>query len=209
MKVRSAISAALTMILAVGAVFANADQAAPAAAAPQSALTTESTSVKEMKSILFKLVRQDEYLDEAIDTLDSANGKLSIHDISALGLSLKMIKGNLDVISALNKKQFTEVQPDPALNTYSKTIFSYSRQVSQKVLKVTGLVAEIALKNKKSAMRDAVSSKKGKKTRNGKKLIQILEGQKAMDQLSADIKTLKTSSSKLTATSKWLYIVSK
>ncbi|OGS28716.1 MAG: hypothetical protein A2218_11140 [Elusimicrobia bacterium RIFOXYA2_FULL_53_38] len=197
------------MILAVGAVFANADQAAPAAAAPQSALTTESTSVKEMKSILFKLVRQDEYLDEAIDTLDSANGKLSIHDISALGLSLKMIKGNLDVISALNKKQFTEVQPDPALNTYSKTIFSYSRQVSQKVLKVTGLVAEIALKNKKSAMRDAVSSKKGKKTRNGKKLIQILEGQKAMDQLSADIKTLKTSSSKLTATSKWLYIVSK
>ena len=209
MKVRSAISAALTMILAVGAVFANADQAAPAAAAPQSALTTESTSVKEMKSILFKLVRQDEYLDETIDTLDSANGKLSIHDISALGLSLKMIKGNLDVISALNKKQFTEVQPDPALNTYSKTIFSYSRQVSQKVLKVNGLVAEIALKNKRSAMRDAVSSKKGKKTRNGKKLIQILEGQKAMDQLSADIKTLKTSSSKLTATSKWLYIVSK
>jgi len=209
MKVRSAISAALTMILAVGAVFANSDQAAPAAATPQSAVTTESTSVKEMKSILFKLVRQDEYLDETIDTLDSANGKLSIHDISALGLSLKMIKGNLDVISALNKKQFTEVQPDPALNTYSKTIFSYSRQVSQKVLKVNGLVAEIALKNKRSAMRDAVSSKKGKKTRNGKKLIQILDEQKAMDQLSADIKTLKASSNKLTATSKWLYIVSK
>jgi len=121
-----------------------------------------------------------------------------------------MIKGNLDAISALNKKQFAEVQPNPALNVYTRTILSYSRQVSQKIVKVNGLVARAALKNKKSAMRDAVTSKKGGKAAvKGKKLTQILEEQQAMERLSVDIKTLRVSSKKLTATSKWLYIVSK
>ena len=154
-------------------------------------------------------MRQDEHLDETIDTLDSAAGKLSLDDISALGLGLKMIKGNLDALSAMNKKQFTEVQPDPALNTYTRTILSYSRQVSQKIVKVNGFVARAALKNKKSAMRDAVTSKTGKKVVKGKNLTRILEEQKAMERLSADIKTLRASSDKLTATSKWLYIISK
>ena len=209
MKAKSTIAVALTMIFSVSAVFANAGTAAPAAPKTETAATVENPKVKELKDILFKLVRQDEYLDETIDTLDSANGKFSLNDISALGLSLKMIKGNLDVISALNKKQFAEVQPDAALNTYTKTILSYSRQVSQKVVKVNGLVARAAFKNKKSAMRDAVASKKGGKAVKGKKLTQMLEEQKAMELLSADIKTLRASSNKLTATSKWLYIVSK
>ncbi len=207
MKMRSAIAAALTVILSVSAVFA---KTVPVAADAQSAVTAENPRVKELKGILFKLVRQDEYLDETIDTLDSANGKLSLDDISALGLGLKMIKGNLDAISALNKKQFAEVQPNPALNVYTRTILSYSRQVSQKIVKVNGLVARAALKNKKSAMRDAVTSKKGGKAAvKGKKLTQILEEQQAMERLSVDIKTLRVSSKKLTATSKWLYIVSK
>jgi len=205
MKMRAAITAAITVIFAVSAVFAKAVPAADT----QSAVIVENPKVKELKSILFKLVRQNEYLDETIDTLDSANGKLSLADISALGLSLKMIKGNLDELSALNMKQFAEVQPDPALNTYTKTILSYSRQVSQKVAKVSGLVARTAFKNKKSAMRDAVTSKKGGKAVKGRKLTQILEEQKAMERLSADIRTLRASSNKLTATSKWLYIVSK
>ena len=214
MKVKSTIAAALTIILSVSAVFANTAAPAPAAAAEQPAAeqpaaVVESPRVNELKTILFRLVRQDEYLDEAIDTLDSANGKLSLNDITAMGLSLKMIKSNLDAISALNKKQFAEVQPNPALNTYTKTILSYSRQVSQKIVKVNGFVARAALKNKKSAMRDAVTSKKGGKAAKGKKLMQILEEQKAMERLSADIKTLRASSNKLTATSKWLYIVSK
>jgi len=207
MKMKSAIAAVLTVILSVSAVFA---KTVPVAADAQSAVTAENPRVKELKGILFKLVRQDEYLDETIDTLDSANGKLSLDDISALGLGLKMIKGNLDAISALNKKQFAEVQPNPALNVYTRTILSYSRQVSQKIVKVNGLVARAALKNKKSAMRDAVTSKKGGKAAvKGKKLTQILEEQQAMERLSVDIKTLRVSSKKLTATSKWLYIVSK
>ena len=208
MKVKSTIAAALTVIFSVGAVFANTAAPVPAADT-QTAVAAENPKVKELKGILFKLVRQDEYLDETIDTLDSANGKFSLDDITALGLGLKMIKGNLDAISAMNKKQFAEVQPNPALNTYTRTILSYSRQVSQKVAKVNGLVARAALKNKKSAMRDAVTSKKGGKAAKGKKLTQILEEQKAMEKLSADIKTLRVSSNKLTATSKWLYIVSK
>ncbi len=207
MKMEAPLAATLTVIFAVSAVFANAG--APAAAKTQSAATAVSPRVKELKSILGKLVRQDEYLDEAIDILDSANGKLSPDDISALGLSLKLINGNLDVISALNKKQFAEVQPDPALNTYTGTILSYSRQVSRKIVKVNGFVARAAFKNKKSAMRDAVTSRKGGKAVKGKKLTRILEEQKAMEQLSAGLKTLKASSNRLTATSKWLYIVSK
>ena len=205
MKIRAAITAALTVLFAISAVFAKAVPAADA----QSAVSAENPRIKELKNILFKLVRQDEYLDETIDTLDSAAGKLSLDDISALGLGLRMIKGNLDALSAMNKKQFAEVQPDPALNTYTRTILSYSRQVSQKIVKVNGFVARAALKNKKSGLRDAVTSKRGRTAAKGKTLTRILEEQKAMERLSADIKTLRASSDKLTATSKWLYIISK
>jgi len=162
-----------------------------------------------MKSILLKLMRQDEYLDEAIGTIESANGKLSAHNISALGLSFKIIKTDLDNISAMNKKEIPEIQPEPGIAACTKTILSYSRSVSRKIARIDSLMAKTAAVNRKQAMRDAVSSRKGKKTRNGKKLTQVLEEQKAMETLSSDIQALKTSSRKVAATSKWLYVVSK
>ena len=216
MKTISAI-AALTIIFAAGAAFAApAANSSPASAKTPAAVKTDANTVNEadsvqtarIKNILLKLVNQDEYLDETIETLESSNRKLSAHDISALGLNLKIVKNDLDAISALNKKEFTEVRPESGVIKYTKTMLSYSRSVSQKISRVAGLVAETSLKNKKLAMRDAISSKKGKKT-NGKKLTQILEEQKAMEKLSSDIRLLKDSSRKLTATSKWLYIVSK
>ena len=212
MNRRSAIAAALTMILAVSAAFADAAataSAVPASGKPPAAAAADEAKVKEIKDILFKLVRQDEYLDETIDTLDSSNKKLSLHELTALGLSLKVIKGNLNAISAMNKKQFSEIQPNEGLTTYTKTILSYSRSISRKIAKVAGLVSAASSGNKKREMRDAPSSRNGKKNGNGKKLSQLLEEQQAMKRLSADIQLLKISSQKLTATSNWLYLVSK
>ena len=168
----------------------------------------QEAKVKRMKDILFRLVRQDEYLDEAIETLDTPNAKPAATDIFALSLSLKMIKGNLDHVNALNKIQLTEIQPESNLSLYTKTILSYSAKMNKKVNRVRLLASTIAAKNKKAAMRDAVSAKKGGKAR-GKNIAQLLEEQQAMEQLSTDIKSLKSSLNRLTATSRWLYIVSK
>lgn len=206
MKNRFAISAALVLITGMGLAFAGADvKPAAAQAAPA---VQEDPKVKEFKDILFKLVRQDEYLDEAIETLDASNGRLSAHEASAMGLNLKMIGASLNKISAMNKKEFAVIQSGSPLATYTNTILSYSRKVDRKSAKVNVMIAQLAAKNKKTAMRDAVSGRKGAK-KGGKKLTQMLEEQNALAALAKDAKVLRASSKDLSATSKWLYIASK
>jgi len=224
---RSHIAAVLAVVFAIGTTFANTGMAASPAASPSTTGAVkvprpDSIQTVRMKNTLSKLIRQDDFLDEALATLESANGKLSAHNMLALGLSFKIIKTDLDAISALNKKEFSQVQPEPGATTYTKTILSYSRSISQKITKISSLVAKASSANKKLAMRDAVTSPDSsgsqargtgrslyKKAGNGKKLTQILEEQKAVERLSSDIRILKTASRQLNATSKWLYIVSK
>ena len=209
MKLKFAASAAIMTVLGVSLAFGSATPQKPVQSADKAAaFPAQEAKVKQLKDILFKLVRQDEYLDEVLETLDTANVKLTAQDISALSLSLKMIQGNLDNVAALNKAQFAEIQPGLNLSTYTRTILSYSAKMNKKAFKAGQLSAALAAKNKKTAMRDAVSAKKGGKVR-GKNIRQLLEEQQAIKQLSTDIKNLKSSSAKLTATSKWLYIVSK
>ena len=205
MKNKFALSAGLILLAGRGLAFAST----PAKTAPATAVSREDAKTREFKDILFKLVRQDEYLDEALETLDSANGRMSAHDISAMGLSLKMISSNLNRVSALNKQEFTSIQTGSAHTKYINTIFSYSRKVNRKAGHVSALVGQLAAKTKKSSMRDAVSSRKGGKKARGKKLTQLLEEQKAMDTLAADAKALRAASRSVNATSKWLYIASK
>ncbi|MCX5785216.1 MAG: hypothetical protein NTX59_05970 [Elusimicrobia bacterium] len=212
MKLNSVAAAAIMTVLGVSLAFGSVIPKKPVQTADKTAVVpAQEEKVKQLKDILFKLVRQDEYLDEVIETLDTANAKLTAQDISALSLSLKMIRGNLDNVAALNKTQFAGIQPGLNLSTYTRTILSYSAKMNKKASRVGLLSAALAAKNKKTVMRDAVSSsitKKGGKIR-GKNITQLLEEQQAIKQLSADIKNLKSSSARLTATSKWLYIVSK
>ncbi|HBB67990.1 MAG: hypothetical protein A2X28_07315 [Elusimicrobia bacterium GWA2_56_46] len=185
--------------------------ASPAGAKARAGVIVNETAAKveRMKSVLFNLVRQDETLDGVIDKFNSSGSKLSAHEISTLGLTLKTVKGGLDAGSARNKKSFSEARPDAALSVYTRTILSYSHSISRKTAKIGALLAHAALTSKKTAMRDAVSSKNSGRIQNGKKLTQILEEQQALERLSADLQALKASSRKLTATSKWLDIVSK
>ncbi|MDO8806111.1 MAG: hypothetical protein Q7R35_16980 [Elusimicrobiota bacterium] len=224
MKIKFALSAGLILLSGLGLAFAGA--AAKTAPVQATAAQQQDAKIKEFKDILFKLVRQDEYLDEAIETLDShrcdgnsslrggsltlaCGAPVELQDISALGVSLKAIANNLNHVSALNKAEFAAIQPDSNLSTYTNTILSYSRKVNRKVGQVHVLVAQLAAKNKKASMRDAVSSKKGVKKGRGKNLTQLLAEQKAVEKLSADVKNLRTASRNLSATSKWLYIASK
>lgn len=206
MKNKIALSAGLVLLSGLGFAFAK-DAKAPVQ--QPAAVTQEDAKVREFKDILFKLVRQDEYLDEAIETLDSSSGRPGTRELAALGVSLKSISKNLNAVSALNKTQFASIQPDSKLANYTNTILSYSRKVDRKAGQVGVLVAQLAAKNKKAAMRDAVASKTGKKARGGKKLTQLLEEQRVVDQLAADAKGLRGASRNLSATSKWLYIASK
>lgn len=206
MKNKFALTAGLILLSGLGLAFAGSDVKTDANAAPE--VKQEDAKVTEFKGILFKLVRQDEYLDEAIETLDSSKGRLSAHDITAMGLSLKMIAGNLDRVSALNKGEFASIQPGSNLSKYTNTILSYSNKVGRKSALVGAKVAKLAAAAKKTGMRDAISSKKGAK-KGGKKLTQLLEEQKALAGLAADARTLRKASRNLTATSKWLYIASK
>lgn len=205
MKNRFAISAGLVLFAGMGLAFAAADAKTPAA--PEVKL--ENPKVKEFKDILFKLVRQDEYLDEAVETLDTAGGRMTVADISAMSISLKTISGNLRHIAALNKAEFSSIEPGSELSTYTNTIMSYSRKVNRKVGQVNALVARMAARNKKAAMRDAVTSKKGGRKVRGKNIAQLVEEQKAMQALAAELKGLGAASRNLNATSKWLYIASK
>ena len=205
MKKRFALTAGLILFAGMGLAFAASGVKTPAA----SEVKTENPKVKEFKDILFKLVRQDEYLDEAVETLDTANGRLTVEDLSALRFSLKTIAGNLRHISALNKAEFSAIESGSELGTYTNTIMSYSRKVNRKVGQVNALVAQLAAKNKKAAMRDAVASRKGGKKVRGKKITDIVAEQRAMDALAAELKALASASRSLNATSKWLYIASK
>ncbi len=201
------LSAGLVLLAGMGLAFGATPAKTAGAAAP--AVTKEDVKVNEFKDILFKLVRQDEYLDEAIETLDSSNGKMNLQDISAMSVSLKTIANNLKHVSALNKSEFSSIQPGSPLATYTNTILSYSRKVNRKAGEVNTLVAQLAVKNKKATMRDAVSSRKGGKKGRGKKISQMIEEQKAMEELAAQVKDLRGASRGLNATSKWLYIASK
>ena len=209
MKLRLAASAAIMTVLGVSLAFGSVTPKKPVqTAAKTAAFPAPEAKAKQLKDILFQLVRQDEYLDEVLETLGTAKARLTAKDIYALSLSLKMIQSNLDNATALNKTQFTEIKPGSDLSTYTRTILSYSAKLNKKTARAGLLSATLGAKTKKTAMRDAVSAKKGGKVR-GKNITQLLEEQQAIKQLSTDIKALKSSSAKLTATSRWLYIVSK
>jgi len=206
MKNKIALSTGLILLTGLGLAFAGTTvKTSPAGAA---AVKQEDAKVREFKDILFKLVRQDEYLDEAIETLDSSSGPADVQDISALGVSLKVIAKNLKHISALNKTEFSSIQAGSALSNYTNTILSYSRKVNRKVGQVNVLVAQLAARNKKASMRDAVTSRKGGKKVRGKNLTQLLDEQKAVGELAAVARSLGAASRDLNASSKWLYIAS-
>lgn len=207
MKNRFALSAGLLLIAGMGLAFAG-DSKKEAAVRP-AAVTQGDAKVREFKDILFKLVRQDEYLDEAIETLDTAAAAPTVEDLSALGVSLQAITKNLNHVAALNKAEFAAIQPGSDLTKYTNTILSYSRKVDRKAAQVSALIGQLAAKNKKSAMRDAVSSKKGSKKARGKSVAQIVAEQKAVERLAADARGLRGASRNLSAASKWLYIASK
>ncbi|MDA8131573.1 MAG: hypothetical protein M0011_08730 [Elusimicrobia bacterium] len=206
MKNRLFISAAL--ILLAGAVPALAGSKGAAAQAVPS-VSAEDAKTREFKDILFKLVRQDEYLDEAVEMLDTSTGRPGAEDLAALGVSLRTISNNLKHVAALNKAEFAAVQPGSQYARYTNAILSYSKKVDRKAVQVGGLISQLAASNKKAAMRDAVSSRKGGKKARGRSLNQILAEQKAMQKLASDARGLRVASRNLSATSKWLYIASK
>lgn len=206
MKNKIALSAGLILLSGLGLAFA--DTAALNTPVQAASAKQRDAKVMEFKDILFKLVRQDEFLDEAIETLDSSSGPAGAEEISALNVSLKAISGNLRHISSLNKTEFSSIQAGSSFSNYTNTILSYSRKVGRKAGRVNELVAQLGAKNRKSAMRDAVSSAKGGKKTRGKKLTQVLEEQKAVAELAAAAKNLSAASRDLHATSKWLHIAS-
>lgn len=208
MKKRFALTAGLILMAGIGLAFAGTPKAS-AAAVSAAGVKQEDPGSRGFKDILLKLVRQDEYLDEAIDTLDSSSGRMGANDISAMGLSLKLIAGNLNKVSALNKTEFASVQPGSPDARYITAILSYSKVVSRKSARVSKLVAQMSAGSKKTAMRDAVVSRKAGRKARGKKLDQLLAERQALKQLAADAKKLGAASRGVAATSKWLYVASR
>ena len=100
MKNTIALSAGLVILTGLGLAFA--DTAVKTGPVQAPSVKQQEGKIREFKDILFRLVRQDEYLDEALETLDSSSGPAGIEDISALNISLKAIAKNLRHISTLN-----------------------------------------------------------------------------------------------------------
>ncbi|MCX5784351.1 MAG: hypothetical protein NTX59_01550 [Elusimicrobia bacterium] len=208
MKLKFAAAAAIMMVSGVSLSFGLATPEKSVQPADKAAVVpAQEAQVKQAKDILSRLARQDGYMDEVLKILNTAKTKLTARDISALSLRLTMIQGNLDKVAVLNKTQFAETRPGLNLSAYTKTILSYSARINKKAARVGLLSAALGAKNGKTEMRDAVSSRGGEI--RGKNITQLLEEQQAVKQLSADVKSFKSSAARLTAASKRLYIISK
>ncbi|HBE89179.1 MAG TPA: hypothetical protein DDW67_08590 [Elusimicrobia bacterium] len=202
------------IILAVAASFVFSCPAAagePAAAESQDITRVASAGdLSGLKDILFKLVRQDELLDEAIENLEGANGPVTVKELAGIKKTLGVVRKNLDHISWLNKEFFAEAVPGSETEKYTRTILSYSGKISRKSAEISAIAARAAAANKKSAMRDAPSSKKSRKSAAGTRSVkQILAEKDAWAGIAAETKSLKSSSYRLKATSRWLHVASK
>lgn len=183
--------------------------AGEAADASQDITAVSAADTAGLKDILFKLVRQDELLDEAIENLEGANGPVTVKELAGIKRTLGVVRKNLDHISWLNKKHFTVVEPGSETEKYTRTILSYSDKINRKSAQIGAIAARAAAAKKKSALRDAPSSKRSRKSAGSRTVKQILAEKDAWAGISAETKSLKGSSYKLKATSRWLHVASK
>lgn len=168
--------------------------------------TLTETSAPKLKKILLKLIKQNEHMDDVLDEMKDSGNNLSLTQISSLDLTFNIINENLKRIALLTKEELLKAQPISNNATYAKTILSYAAKLDIKVYRAQKFVKKSLSKN--SILRDAPGLKKTKKVK-GKSLLQIIKEQKATYKLEKNLKTLKRTSKKLHATSKWLFIVSK
>lgn len=201
------------ILLAVAAAFifswspAAAGEAAPAQTQDITGVSSPDTA--GLKDILFKLVRQDEILDEAVETLEGANGRVTLKELAGVRNTLAAVRKNLDHVSWLNKEHFTGVQPGSETEKYTRTILSYSDKISRKSARISAIASRAAAAGKKSAMRDAPSSKKSARSAKSKSVKQILAEKDAWAGVAAETRNLKGSSHRLKATSRWLHVAAK
>ncbi|KAF0125656.1 MAG: hypothetical protein FD189_1206 [Elusimicrobia bacterium] len=198
------------IILAIAACFIFSYS--PAASAEDAQDITQVSAAGDLsglKDILFKLVRQDELLDEAIENLEGASGPVTVKGLAGIKKTLGVVRKNLDHISWLNKKHFTGVQPGSETEKYTRTILSYSDKISRKSAQINAIAARAASAKNKSALRDAPSSKKSGKSARARSVTRILAEKDAWTGISAETKKLKGSSHKLKATSRWLHVASR
>lgn len=162
------------------------------------------SSASSLKDILYRLVKQDEYLDETIEKLRSSHGKLNETDSAEISSRIKLIKNSLNEVASLNKNQLALVTPDSETAKYTRTIMVYSQKISRKT---RSMVSSLDKASAASSMRNApVSSKRQVK---GKKLSQILREKEAADNLKKEFASLEKAAGRVKASSKWLYIASK
>ncbi len=154
------------------------------------------------KDVLYKLVKQDELLDEALER--SKTAKLDEEYIKYISDISVLIRKNLNEAAALNKAQLAYVSAGSQTEKYTRTIMVYANKIDRKV---RALSAGIEKRYSAAQYRNApVSSKKGVK---GKKLSQILKEQEKAESLRKNLASLKNASGRVKATGKWLYIASK
>lgn len=164
--------------------------------------------VSGLKDILFKLVRQDELLDEAIENLEGASGPVNVSTLAGIKKTLGVVRKNLDHISWLNKEHFTQVEAGSETEKYTRAILSYSGKISRKSAQISAIAARGASAGKKSSLRDAPSSKKARKSPKARSVKQILAEKDAWAGIAAETRNLKGSSHRLKATSRWLHVAS-
>jgi len=165
---------------------------------------TKSTK-ENLKEILYKLVKQDDYLDEVIENIKGKKN-FSNGDNKEILSNIKLIRNNLEHISFLNKNELDKVNSDPEISKYTKTIMVYSNKINKKAVSIL-LFIDLKMKKTKNGLRNAPISKKTKI--KGKNIKQLVEEQKNMEDLKKELYKLYKSSFKVKATSKWLYVASK
>jgi len=171
-----------------------------------SVVSDNTKSTKEnLKEILYKLVKQDDYLDEVIEKIQ---GKRSFSDEENKELlsNIKLIRNNLEHITFLNKNELDKINSDPEISKYTRTIMVYSDKINKKTVNVLSFM-NLKIKKSQKGLRNAPISKKTKV--KGKNIKQLAAEQKNIENLRKELYELSKSSFKVKATSKWLYVASK
>ncbi len=176
-------------------VFAGSKNAKEVPTSPNQSISASSN----LKDILYKLIKQDEYMDETIEKIKISK---KISDTDSIIQKVRLIKKSLNEVTALNKTQLSNIRPDAETAKYTRTIMVYSNRINRKI----NVMRFLLVKDSTSSLRNApMSSGKVK----GKKLQQIIKEKEISESIKKEFISLEKSSARLKASSKWLYIASK
>jgi len=183
---------------------------APVFASETAGISAKQPHIDSLRAILVKLVRLDEQVQTALvdsRTLRTGSVRAEIVKVSA---ELTNIERQMAGVVSETKTELIQIPSfnDAEVRQYTRTVVSYTGRLRSRVNFIyEGILKVYSTGNRGPKMRDALSPVPG--AGGGVDLKQIARSGEASSKLVANVKKLKTTSDKLNAAGRWMYLISK